>query len=146
MLHEGLQLLDTKTCIGEYGLSLLLPQQLYEDAVEMQLLFIKIRDELCKNGELLLTPALSYTERHLQNALETEKREKLAIEQKEDEEKKKGGESEEKLEEVKLVSDAHAHDCQIEKINTYRKQCTRWKMNLKSSTHFDSISIFCIKT
>ncbi|KAK7457993.1 hypothetical protein BaRGS_00039138 [Batillaria attramentaria] len=50
--------------------------QLYEDAVEMQMLFIKIRDELCKNGELLLTPALSYTERHLNAALEEEKKEK----------------------------------------------------------------------
>ncbi|XP_025107181.1 protein polybromo-1-like isoform X2 [Pomacea canaliculata] len=94
--------------------------QLYEDAVEMQLLFIKIRDELCKNGELLLTPALSYTERHLQNALETEKREKLAIEQKEDEEKKKGGESEEKLEEVKLSSDEPSENEIVYKDQTYK--------------------------
>lgn len=66
----------------------------------MQLLFIKIRDELCKNGELLLTPALSYTERHLQGALEAERKDKLVLEQKEDDEKKKTGESEDHTEEV----------------------------------------------
>ena len=79
--------------------------QLYEDAVEMQMLFIKTRDELCKNGEMLLTPALSYTERHLQVALEAEKREKLPQEQKEEEEKKRsGGEPDEKGEDGKAVS------------------------------------------
>ncbi|XP_071082321.1 protein polybromo-1-like isoform X6 [Haliotis cracherodii] len=72
--------------------------QLYEDAVEMQMFFIKIRDELCKNGEMLLTPALSYTERHLQSALEMEKKEKLPLEQKEDEEKKKQQETDEPTE------------------------------------------------
>ena len=36
--------------------------QLYEDAVELQLFFIRLRDEICKNGELFITPALSYTE------------------------------------------------------------------------------------
>ncbi|GFS20715.1 protein polybromo-1 [Elysia marginata] len=46
--------------------------QLYEDAIEMQYFFIKTRDELCKNGELLLTPALSYTEKHLAQDLEEE--------------------------------------------------------------------------
>ncbi|XP_036370884.1 protein polybromo-1 isoform X2 [Octopus sinensis] len=70
--------------------------QLYEDAVEMQLFFIKIRDELCKNGEILLTPALSYTEKHLQAALEAEKKEKLPKEQ-QDEEKKRNLESDEKI-------------------------------------------------
>ncbi|CAG5124399.1 unnamed protein product [Candidula unifasciata] len=67
--------------------------QLYEDAVEMQNFFIKTRDELCKNGELLLTPALSYTERHLAQALEMEQKEKLEQEkqelEKQDEEEKK---------------------------------------------------------
>lgn len=46
--------------------------QLYEDAIEMQYFFIKTRDEMCKNGELLLTPALSFTERHLAQDLEEE--------------------------------------------------------------------------
>ncbi|CAE1320778.1 PBRM1 [Acanthosepion pharaonis] len=73
--------------------------QLYEDAVEMQLFFIKIRDELCKNGEILLTPALSYTEKHLQSALEAEKREKLPKEQ-QDDEKKKAQDTDEKMSSV----------------------------------------------
>ncbi|XP_059161313.1 protein polybromo-1-like isoform X4 [Physella acuta] len=73
--------------------------QLYEDAVEMQIFFIKTRDELCKNGEMLLTPALSYTERHLSLALELEQKEKQEQEKLEDEEKKKV--SEEKMEEEK---------------------------------------------
>ena len=69
------------------------------------MLFIKTRDELCKNGEMLLTPALSYTERHLQAALEAEKKEKLPQEQREEEEKKRsGGETDEKGEEGKAVS------------------------------------------
>ncbi|GFO15453.1 polybromo 1 [Plakobranchus ocellatus] len=50
--------------------------QLYEDAVELQTFFIKTRDELCKNGELLLTPALSYTDRHLEQDIEEEQRSK----------------------------------------------------------------------
>ena len=61
----------------------------------MQLFYIRTRDDLCKNGEVLLTPALSYTERHLQAALEIERMEKSEAEQREDEEKKRGGESEE---------------------------------------------------
>ncbi|XP_071960980.1 protein polybromo-1-like isoform X2 [Antedon mediterranea] len=62
--------------------------QLYEDVVELQKFFITIRDEICKNGEILLSPALSYTHRHLQNALDKEKKEKLPNELKEDAEKK----------------------------------------------------------
>ncbi|XP_071136787.1 protein polybromo-1-like isoform X8 [Mytilus edulis] len=54
--------------------------QLYEDAVEMQHFFIKKRDEICKNGEILLTPALSYTERHLQAALDAERNRKMLLE------------------------------------------------------------------
>jgi len=68
-----------------------LDSQLYEDAVEMQKYFIKTRDELCKNGELLLTPALSYTEKHLSFALDLEQKEKSKAEKEqmkeEDEEK-----------------------------------------------------------
>lgn len=55
---------------------------------------MKIRDELCKNGEILLSPALSYTSRHLHVDVEQEKREKLPLEMEEDrlkvEEDKKG--------------------------------------------------------
>ena len=77
--------------------------QLYEDAVELQMFFIKKRDEICKNGEILLTPALSHTERHLQLAVEDEKREKLPREQKEDEEKRKQQEAEAKQKEVRIT-------------------------------------------
>ncbi|XP_021376480.1 protein polybromo-1-like isoform X20 [Mizuhopecten yessoensis] len=69
--------------------------QLYEDAIEMHLFFIKTRDETCRNGEILLTPALSYTERHLQAALDVEKIEKLPMEQQSMEEKRARQEAEE---------------------------------------------------
>ncbi|XP_039338294.1 protein polybromo-1 isoform X8 [Mauremys reevesii] len=58
--------------------------EIYEDAVELQQFFIKIRDELCKNGEILLSPALSYTTKHLHNDVEKEKKEKLPKEFEED--------------------------------------------------------------
>ncbi|XP_078065916.1 protein polybromo-1 isoform X9 [Mustelus asterias] len=76
--------------------------EIYEDAVELQHFFIKIRDELCKNGEILLSPALSYTLKHLQHDLEKEKKEKLPKEieedkQKREEEKKELSESEKNM-------------------------------------------------
>uniref|UniRef100_S4R748 Protein polybromo-1 n=1 Tax=Petromyzon marinus TaxID=7757 RepID=S4R748_PETMA len=58
--------------------------EIYEDAVELQQFFIKIRDELCKNGEMLLSPALSYTAKHLQHDLEKERKEKVPAEAAED--------------------------------------------------------------
>uniref|UniRef100_A0A673YI58 Protein polybromo-1 n=1 Tax=Salmo trutta TaxID=8032 RepID=A0A673YI58_SALTR len=58
--------------------------EIFEDAVELQQFFIKIRDELCKNGEILLSPALSYTSKHLHNDVEQEKREKVPKEIEED--------------------------------------------------------------
>ncbi|TSV54868.1 Protein polybromo-1 [Bagarius yarrelli] len=68
--------------------------EIFEDAVELQHFFIRIRDELCKNGEILLTPALSYTSKHLHSDVEKEKKEKLPKELEEDklkrEEEKKG--------------------------------------------------------
>lgn len=70
--------------------------------MEMQTFFIKTRDELCKNGELLLTPALSYTERHLSQALEQEQKDKQELEKQEEEEKRKVS-GEEKLSEEKMV-------------------------------------------
>ncbi|CAG9839830.1 unnamed protein product [Diabrotica balteata] len=36
--------------------------QVFEDSIDLQLYFIQQRDELCKNGELLASPALLYTE------------------------------------------------------------------------------------
>ncbi|XP_066520452.1 polybromo 1, like [Hoplias malabaricus] len=58
--------------------------EIFEDSVELQQFFIKIRDELCKNGEILLSPALSYTPKHLHADVEREKREKLPQEIEED--------------------------------------------------------------
>jgi protein polybromo-1 len=63
----------------------------------MQMFFIKKRDEICRNGERLLTPALSYQEKHLTAALEFEKQSKFEQEQKEDEDKQSKRESEERI-------------------------------------------------
>lgn len=52
--------------------------------MELQQFFVKIRDELCKNGEILLSPALSYTAKHLHSDVEQERREKLPHEIEED--------------------------------------------------------------
>lgn len=35
--------------------------QVFEDSIEMQMFFIHVRDELCKHGEVLQSPALIYT-------------------------------------------------------------------------------------
>ncbi|KAM9409587.1 polybromo 1, like [Pholidichthys leucotaenia] len=74
--------------------------EVFEDSVELQQFFIKIRDELCKNGEILLSSALNYTLKHLHNDVEQEKREKIPKEieedmQKKDEEEEEGGENRE---------------------------------------------------
>ncbi|XP_029286725.1 polybromo 1, like isoform X4 [Cottoperca gobio] len=58
--------------------------EIFEDAVELQQFFIKIRDELCKNGEILLSTSLNYTSKHLHNDVEQEKREKIPKEIEED--------------------------------------------------------------
>uniref|UniRef100_A0A673BGV1 Protein polybromo-1 n=1 Tax=Sphaeramia orbicularis TaxID=375764 RepID=A0A673BGV1_9TELE len=58
--------------------------EIFEDAVELQQFFIRIRDELCKNGEILMSPALSYTSKHLHSDVEKEKKEKLPKEFEED--------------------------------------------------------------
>ncbi|XP_055016396.1 protein polybromo-1 isoform X2 [Boleophthalmus pectinirostris] len=58
--------------------------EIFEDAVELQQFLIRIRDELCKNGEILMSPALSYTSKHLHSDVEKEKKEKLPKEFEED--------------------------------------------------------------
>uniref|UniRef100_A0A3Q3GZM9 Protein polybromo-1 n=1 Tax=Kryptolebias marmoratus TaxID=37003 RepID=A0A3Q3GZM9_KRYMA len=58
--------------------------EIFEDAVELQQFFIRIRDELCKNGEILMSPALSYTSKHLHSDVEKEKKGKLPREFEED--------------------------------------------------------------
>ncbi|XP_040889763.1 polybromo 1, like isoform X5 [Toxotes jaculatrix] len=62
--------------------------EIFEDAVELQQFFIKIRDELCKNGEILLSSAVNYTLKHLHSDVEQEKREKIPKEIEEDKQKK----------------------------------------------------------
>lgn len=57
--------------------------QVFEDSVEMQSFFIRMRDILCKNGEVLSSPALQYTEADLQASVETLKAQKLPREQQE---------------------------------------------------------------
>lgn len=57
--------------------------QAFEDSVELQLYFIRQRNDACKNGELLLTNALSFTENDLNTQIEALKAEKLPFEQQE---------------------------------------------------------------
>lgn len=51
--------------------------QVFEDSIELQSFFIRKRDELCKNGEMLSSPALNYTIEHLNTAVESIKQTKL---------------------------------------------------------------------
>uniref|UniRef100_A0A8C8LSH2 Protein polybromo-1 n=1 Tax=Oncorhynchus tshawytscha TaxID=74940 RepID=A0A8C8LSH2_ONCTS len=92
--------------------------EIFEDAVELQQFFIKIRDELCKNGEILLSPALSYTSKHLHNDVEQEKREKLPKEIEEDKLKRE----EENKEEGEKAEDPAGGGAGPER--TYRQDCS----------------------
>ncbi|KAJ3603092.1 hypothetical protein NHX12_030836 [Muraenolepis orangiensis] len=62
--------------------------EVFEDAVELQQFFVKIRDELCKNGEILMSPAVNYTSKHLHSDIDQEKREKIPQEFEEDKQKR----------------------------------------------------------
>ncbi|KAG7267016.1 hypothetical protein CRUP_028263 [Coryphaenoides rupestris] len=62
--------------------------EVFEDAVELQQFYVKIRDELCKNGEILLSPAVNYTSKHLHGDVEQEKRDKIPEEFEEDKQKR----------------------------------------------------------
>ncbi|KAK7869922.1 hypothetical protein R5R35_013708 [Gryllus longicercus] len=59
--------------------------QVFEDSIELQSCFIRQRDELCRNGDLLQSPALSYTLLHLAAAVEATRQQKLLQEQPEEE-------------------------------------------------------------
>ncbi|XP_014249170.1 protein polybromo-1 isoform X5 [Cimex lectularius] len=59
--------------------------QVFEDSVELQSYFIRQRDELCRNGDLLHSPALNYTLLDLSNAVDSERQTKQALEQPEEE-------------------------------------------------------------
>ncbi|CAB0012967.1 unnamed protein product [Nesidiocoris tenuis] len=58
--------------------------QVFEDSVELQSHFIRQRDELCQNGDLLHSPALSYTLLELSNTVDVERQSKQATEQPEE--------------------------------------------------------------
>ncbi|OCT56556.1 hypothetical protein XELAEV_18004697mg [Xenopus laevis] len=93
--------------------------EIYEDAVELQQFFIKIRDELCKNGEILLSPALSYTPKHLHSDVEKEKKEKLPKEMEEDKVKR-----EEEKKEAEKSEDPGGVSGQSGLYRTYSQDCS----------------------
>ncbi|KAL1401559.1 hypothetical protein pipiens_020017 [Culex pipiens pipiens] len=55
--------------------------QVFEDSIELQSYFIKKRDELCRNGNVLDSPALSYSAMHLSAAVEALRQSKLLEEE-----------------------------------------------------------------
>ncbi|XP_063070852.1 polybromo 1, like isoform X3 [Engraulis encrasicolus] len=87
--------------------------EIFEDSVELQQFFVKMRDELCKNGEILMSPALSYSAKHLHNDVEQEKREKLPREMEEDRLKKEeeGEKEEEKVAVLAGPRSSYSQDC-----------------------------------
>ncbi|CAG06951.1 unnamed protein product, partial [Tetraodon nigroviridis] len=70
--------------------------EIFDDSVELQQFFIKIRDELCKNGEILMSSALNFTLKHLHSDVEQEKREKIPKEIEEDRQKAEEEETKDK--------------------------------------------------
>lgn len=97
--------------------------EIFEDAVELQQFFIKIRDELCKNGEILLSSALNYTTKHLHSDVEQEKREKIPKEMEED--KQKMEEEEENKDSAKaddLPGEAWESESETERV--YSQNCS----------------------
>ncbi|XP_054640093.1 protein polybromo-1-like isoform X2 [Dunckerocampus dactyliophorus] len=93
--------------------------EIFEDAVELQQFFIRIRDELCKNGEILMSPALSYTSKHLHNDVEKEKKEKLPKEVEEDKIKRE----EEKME-AESREESVGGSWQSSSQRTYSQDCS----------------------
>lgn len=51
--------------------------QVFEDSIELQSFFIRKRDELCKHGEVLSSPALNYSIEHLNASVESVRQTKL---------------------------------------------------------------------
>ncbi|XP_061146646.1 polybromo 1, like isoform X3 [Syngnathus typhle] len=94
--------------------------EVFDDAVELQQFFIKIRDELCKNGEILQTTALNYTLKHLHNDVEQEKREKIPKEIEED--KDKEDEPSRSSKEKNLPSEVWRPEAHTNLV--YKQQCT----------------------
>ncbi|XP_070707764.1 polybromo 1, like isoform X2 [Pempheris klunzingeri] len=97
--------------------------EIFEDAVELQQFFIKIRDELCKNGEILLSTALNYTLKHLHSDVEQEKREKIPKEIEEDKQKEEEEEKENKGEKAVDLPGEVFHS-ESEKDRVYSQDCS----------------------
>ncbi|KAM9410171.1 protein polybromo-1-like isoform 4-T4 [Pholidichthys leucotaenia] len=93
--------------------------EIFEDAVELQQFFIRIRDELCKNGEILMSPALSFTSKHLHSDVEKEKKEKLPKEFEEDKIKR-----EEEKREAEKREDPVGGSWQSTLQRTYSQDCS----------------------
>ncbi|CAK6974228.1 polybromo 1%2C like isoform X2 [Scomber scombrus] len=97
--------------------------EIFEDSVELQQFFIKIRDELCKNGEIMLSTALNYTLKHLHSDVDQEKREKIPKEIEEDKEKK-GDEEEEENKEGAKADDQPGEASESESERVYSQDCS----------------------
>ncbi|KAF0034954.1 hypothetical protein F2P81_012712 [Scophthalmus maximus] len=93
--------------------------EIFEDAVELQQFLIRIRDELCKNGEILMSPALSYTSKHLHSDVEKEKKAKLPKEFEEDKIKR-----EEEKREAEKREDSGGGSWQSSQQRTYSQDCS----------------------
>lgn len=68
--------------------------QAFEDSVELQLYFIRLRNELCRNGEVLISSALNFTEINLNAQVDALKLEKLPFENQETDAEAKGEDKE----------------------------------------------------
>lgn len=58
--------------------------QVFEDSIEMQLVFLKKRDELCQNGDILQSPALVFTPSQLHSTVDELRQSKQLEEQKDE--------------------------------------------------------------
>ncbi|KAM9758915.1 polybromo 1, like isoform 4-T4 [Menidia menidia] len=97
--------------------------EVFEDAVELQQFFIKIRDELCKNGEILLSSALNYSIKHLHSDVDQEKREKIPKEIEEDKQKTEEDENKDgKAEETS--GEAWQSESESESQRVYSQDCS----------------------
>ncbi|XP_069000505.1 protein polybromo-1-like isoform X1 [Embiotoca jacksoni] len=96
--------------------------EIFEDAVELQQFFIKIRDELCKNGEILQSSAVNYTSKHLHSDVDQEKREKIPKEIEEDKQKKEeeDNKDDEKAEDLR----GEAWQSQSDSARVYSQDCS----------------------
>ena len=57
--------------------------------MELQSFFIQQRDELCRRGEVLLTPALSYNSQQFNDLIEDDRRQRTSCEPRDDDDRKK---------------------------------------------------------